>query len=474
MKEGRQLTLDELHDLSTLINRCAEYAIQQTKSAISTRRTPKGSSISEEWFNQLFECYCNSSYAQNLPKNYKDYVRQQASIQIQHTIGPCFENASLQKIMIPVLFYSLIVQHESKDQTVMRRINKLQEAKADKKQEPVWKRTDLFQDIATEYDISIKKEDAFDEAYTEQKSLIGKCNYYNNPFVSHKLKRTTALCENLYGHLLYLDYFNDTARMGSFLHDILNIPDGDNYNLNTILRMTIVNTFQNTLHGCGFITTKSQAQYKGDRKIPDFSDIFMGYVMAKAGHPYFEDEIVDPVPVFYVGTGDKLDIKGLYQDNANEKHKFIPYYTYLQKNFRFDTTDFIDTYLDKEILKSYISCEDSFQKFMSANTKMMRLLEEIEEVSAKMDDIATVIEFVSENNHGLEWLLNVHNYPMLDFEYDGLMSEYALKKYDFYDTAYLKEINQKFTPDMSIENAIKELADIMVHTGKKPDNPTNS
>lgn len=470
MKEGRQLTFNELHDLSTLISRCAEYATQEAKSTISSRRKPKGSRISDAWFSLLFECYYNSSYAQRLPKKYKEYVRQQASIQIQDIIGPCFENDTLQKIMIPVLFYSLIVQHESKDQTVARRINKLQESKEDNKSEPKWKQTDLFQAWRTEYCTDLEKEDAFDEAYAKQKSLIKECCYYNNPFISHKLQQTTALCENLYGQLHYLNYFNDTARMGSFLCDILKIPDNDNYNLNTILRMTIINSFQPTLYGCSFLSTKRKAQYKGDKKIPDFSNIFMGYVMAKSGRPCFWDEIVDPVPIFYIGTGDKPDIDGLFQDNANEKHKFTPYYHYLQENFRFETTDFSDIYLDREILESYISCEKTFQKFMSANTKLMQLLKEMAEVSAEIDNIAAIVEFISENKNGLHWLLDIHNYPTLEFEYDGLMDEFAFEDYSSYDAAYLKEIQQKFTPDMSIEDAVKELADIII----TPGNPTNS
>lgn len=474
MKEGRQLTFNELLDLSTLINRCSEYAIQQTQRTISSRRKPKGSRISDEWFDPLFDCYLKSSYAQNLPKNYKEYVRQQASIQIQDTIGPCFENDTLQKIMIPVLFYSLIIQHESKDQTIARRIHKLHESKEDNKSEPKWKQTDLFQDWRTEYYIDLEKEDAFDDAYAKQKSLIEECRYYNNPFISHKLQQTTALCENLYGQLHYLDYFNDTARMGTFLCDILKIPDDDNYNLNTILRMTIINSFQPTLHGCSFLTTKRHAQYKGDKKIPDFSDILIGYVMAKSGRPCFEDEIVDPVPIFYIGTGDKPDITGLFRDNANEKDKFTPYYHYLQENFRFETTDFIDIYLNSEILKFYISCEKTFQKFMSANTKLMQLLKDMAEVSAEMDNIAAIIEFICENKSGLQWLLEVHNFPTREFEYDGLMDKYAFEDYVPYDPAYLEEIQQKFAPDMSIEDAAKELADIMVHTIIKPGNPTNS
>lgn len=476
MKEGRQLTYAELIELSTLIDHCAEYAVQQAKSTISSRRKPKGSILSNEEFNQFFECYRNSSYAQNLSEDYIEHVRLQSSIHIQHSIAPCFENPLLQTVMLPILFYSLIAQHESNKRSVARRSNKLLEAKANKQPELEWKLPDLFKDFAPKYCLDLKKEFSFEEVLITQEKLIKKCNYYDNPFISSKLKQTTSLCQNLFGHLYYLDYLDGIARMGSFLCDILKIPEKDNHNLNTILRMAIVNTFQHTLHGCSFITTKSQAQYRGDQKIPDFSDIFKGYVMAKLGQPYFRDDIAHPVPVYYIGAKDKPDIDDLFQATANEKHKFTTYYHYLQENFRFDTSDFIDVYLDKEILKTYISCGEAVHNFMSANTKLMQLLGKIHAISAEFDDIATVIGFFSEHTCGLEWILDCHNYPSLDFDYDGLMDRYASKQYEPYDPALLEENQNRFTPDMSVEDAVKELADIIMHTFfiNKPDNPPNS
>ena len=476
MKEGRQLTYAELIELSTLINRCAEYAIQQTKRTISSRRKPKGSILPNERFDQFFECYCKSSYAQNLSEDYIEHVRLQSSIHIQHTVAPCFENPLLQTVMLPVLFYSLIAQHESNERSVARRSNKLLEAKANKQPELEWKMPDLFKDFAPEYYLDLKKEESFEKVFRTQEKLIKKCNYYDNPFISAELKQTTSLCQNLFGHLHYFDYFDDIARMGSFLCDILKIPENENHNLNTILRMAIVNTFQHTLHGCSFITTKSQDQYRGDQKIPDFSDIFMGYVMAKLGQPYFEDDIAHPVPVYYIGSEDKPDIKGLFQSAANEKHKFTTYYHYLQENFRFDTSDFINVYLDKEILKTYISCGEAVHNFLSANTKLIRLLGKIHAITAEFNDIATVIGFISEHKRGLEWVLDCHNYPSLDSDYDGLMDRYAFEPYEPYDPAYLEEIQKQFTPDMSLEDAVKEFADIFMHSSStnKPGNPTNS
>ena len=41
---------------------------------------------------------------------------------------------------------------------------------------------------------------------------------------------------------------------------------------------------------------------------------------------------------------------------------------------------------------------------MSANTKLMQLLKEMAEVSAEIDNIAAIVEFISENKNGLHWL----------------------------------------------------------------------
>ena len=51
-----------------------------------------------------------------------------------------------------------------------------------------------------------------------------------------------------------------------------------------------------------------------------------------------------------------------------------------------------------------------------------------------------------------------------------------LEQNDPYEAACLEEINQEFTPTLSIEDAIKEFADIFMHSSStnKPGNPTNS
>jgi arsenate reductase-like glutaredoxin family protein len=121
--------------------------------------------------------------------------------------------------MLPVLFYSLIAQHESNERSVARRNNKLQEAKANKQPELEWKMPDLFKDFAPEYYLDLKKEESFEKVFRTQEKLIKKCNYYDNPFISAELKQTTALCQNLFGHLHYFDYFEDIGDIDAIIEE---------------------------------------------------------------------------------------------------------------------------------------------------------------------------------------------------------------------------------------------------------------
>lgn len=473
MENERQLTVKEFRDLSQLINQCAMSAIAQTNRTISSRRTPKGSGISEMSFNQLFDCYCNSDYAKNLPSNYIEYVKSQISIQLQGIMAPCFEDDNLRDLMIPVIFYSLVVRHESKDQTVSRRINKLHELKTTQKTEPDWKRSDPFQEQKNEYYLDLKKEGSFDEKFTAQKALMKKCGYYDNPLISQTLKLATSLCEDLYGHLHYLEYFNDTARMGSFLCDILKIPENKNHNLNTILRMTVINSFQHILHGCSFITTKSKEEYKGKKKIPDFSDVLMGYVVSKTGRPYYRDDMVYPVPIFYIGDEHEPDIIGFLRDSTNKKDIFSRLYTYLTKNFQFDTPDFIDTFLDKELIKPFISCEKNLLDFMSANTKLMQLLSEIYTITAEMNNITTVLNFISGNKCGLQWLMDInngmediHEDEIFEFECDAIMGKQWDEYFDL-DNGILPEekSNNPDDPFKKMGDALMKFAELLNQNG---------
>lgn len=431
MAKGRPLTVEEYKELAQVIRSCARTAINQTKKAIAKQKTYNDSSVSDEWFNQLFECYSASDYAVDVPSDYKEYVRKQARLHMQYEIGGCFDDHTLRSIMIPVLFYSLIIQHEHKKQTVDRRINKIQEAKFSEKSEPEWKRTDLFRGTLTHYFVNAKEEYSFAKTLKAQRALMAKCSYYDNPLISTEFKQATAQYENLQGHLHYLDCLSDAARMGAFLCDILKLPENENHALNTIIRMACINSYESVLETCGFISSRSRRDFKVNRKTADFSNIFMAYGSLKTGAIYLENDMIHPVPVFYIGTEEKPPFTELKRTAINQKDTFAVIYNFLERNFRFETVDIIDMILDKEALAPFISFEKNRLKFMSANKKVTRLLTQLNDIVAELNNIIVAGEFISDNEKGISSFFQIHHYTSFEEEEKSMIDEKYVDYLDF-------------------------------------------
>lgn len=435
MEKGRQLTVKEFYDLNKVISKCAEYAIQQTKAAISRCRIYIGSEVSEEEFNLLFDTYRKSIYAQNSTSEYIDYVKTQVRDLLQYEIGCYFENHVLREIMIPVLFFSLIIRHECKPQTVKRRKNKIQEARYSTKVAPKWKRIDLFERIYTDYYMNLPKEKAFSETLAKQRLLVEECHCADNTIISSRFIQAVAQCEKFEGRLHWLNSFGDTARMGTFLYDVLTLQeDGDNI-LKTIIRLQIINSFQDVLHRCGNIIYKKKPE-NYNHKIPYSSFILEEYGMCTTNIYRCGFEDICPVPVFYIGN--KHNILDELQVSVKEKDKFSVLYNYLLKNFRFDMTDLIDQFLGKAELMPFISCDTNLKDFMSANIKVLGLLKQINTISTDIDNYITVGEFISSDEKRIESAANAHAFPSFEAE-----CEYLSKNGEFDDFDNVEWYNEE-------------------------------
>ncbi len=183
--------------------------------------------------------------------------------------------------------------------------------------------------------------------------------------------------------------------------------------------------------------------------------------------------MVYPVPIFYIGDEHEPDIRGFLRDSTNKKDIFSHLYTYLTKNFQFDTPDFIDTFLDKELIKPFISCEKNLLDFMSANTKLMQLLSEIYTITAEMNNITTVLNFISDNKRGLQWLMDInngmediHEDEIFEFECDAIMGKQWDEYFDL-DNGILPEekSNNPDDPFKKMGDALMKFAELLNQNG---------
>lgn len=463
MKKGRQLTVKEFYELNKVIAQCAECAIQQTKSAISRHHIFAGSEISDEQFNLLFDTYRRSNYAQNMPSEYIEYVESQVRERLQYEIGYFFENNVLREIMTPVLFFSIIIRHECKPQTVKRRKNKIQEAGYSAKAKPVWKRIDLFERIYTDYYLNLPKEEAFSELLSKQRLLMEESHCANNTIISSKFIQALAQCEKFEGRLHWLTSFGDTARMGAFLYDILTSQEDKNNILKTIIRLQIIESFQDVLHRCADIIFKMNSD-NYDKKMPYSADVLLAYGLYTTDIYRCEFDEVCPVPVFYVGN--EHNILDVLDMPINKKDSFYFLYNYLVTNFSFDTTDLLDQLLGKTELKPFISCDTNLKHFMSANIKVLRLLKQINAITTEIDNYITVGEFISSDEERIGSLAHAHEFLSFEDECEYLSKSGEFDCFD--DVEEYNEEDQKAKtqreeyPDVqhtSMEDAIKQLMD---------------
>lgn len=477
MKEGRQLTVKEFYNLNKVISQCTKYAIQQTQKAINNDREYTGSQVSNTWFNLMYNCYLESNYVQDMPSEYKEYVRDQLRMHLQNNIGLKFKDQDLLKIMIPVLFYSLVIRHEGKKQTVKRRKNKIDKAKSSKKEEPIWKNIDLFRYIDSEYYMDLEKEAAFSKRLATQKSLMEKCAYKDNSIINTNYKDVLALCEKFEGHLHWLHCLGDIARMGTFLYDVLNIPEDTNHNLNTIIRLQIIESFQNIRQCCSSIIYKENKD-NYDKKIPYNTDVLMAYGMLTSDIYWLDADEICPMPIFFTGEGEfrVLEVKRDSLDTKDTFSTFSALYSYLVKNFRFDTADLIDQLLGKEALTPLISCDINITDFISTNIKLLRLISNMKEMSDYIDNYTVIGRFIAANEQVMTHIVPVHNFSSFEEEYEYLLNNQNHDDLeDFDDIEWFdpeqpeKEKQNNEDPSdnqpISMDEAIQQLIDGMRKSG---------
>lgn len=389
MKKKKKLNASDFRKLNILIAKCANYALEDSKKDFRAQNAYGISQVSDEDFSILWSCYENSDYYKGRNEKYLQFVEDEMRSLVQSTIGPCFKNKNRFEIMLPVIFYSLIVQNESNRATVSRRENKVLSALNAEEPLPLWNLRDPFREWKKVYRPDPDEEAIFANKIMDISKQAVEVGLSKNHFIHKAVNDTISFFPELGGCFYHTRFYDDMARAGQFLYYVLKETDDQKKALDTLIRMYCIIELQNVLQSCRAICDNQvYAACDGYKRFKDYTskDIIKDYAFTKLRDPYGNTILSKKkydFLVYYTGDGEEPDFDAVLNQNLKGADLFALYYEYLSENFYFDMPDIIEFYIDEHKLSYYIGAESLLIQYEKAVKNLLNFLPKLNRVKQK-------------------------------------------------------------------------------------------
>lgn len=401
MKKKKKLYASDFRKLNDLIAKCAKCALEDSRKDFRAQNAYGISDVSDEDFSILWSCYENSDYYKGRSEKYLQFVEDEMRSLVQGSIGPCFKNKNRFEIMLPVIFYSLIVQNESNRATVARRENKVLSALNAGEPLPLWNLRDPYREWKKVYRPDADEEAIFANKMMDISQQAVKADLSRNLFIHEAVNKTISYFPELCGCFYHTRFYDDMARAGQFLYYVLKETDDQKKALHTLIRMYCLIELQNVLQSCRAICdSKIYAACDGYKRFKDYTskEIVKDYALTRLGDPYGNTILSKKkydFLVYYTGDGEEPDFDAVLNQNSKGTDLFELYYEYLSENFYFDMPDIIEFYLDENSLSYYIGAESLLIQYEKAVKNLLNFLPKLKRVKQKIGRAYCICEQIA-------------------------------------------------------------------------------
>ena len=385
------ITFNELCDLEDMVSACAESALRLARLGTGKDTNTDSLKITDETIDKLMECYSRSAFSvrsyeaiedSNLtnggasePKehtrlqNYYKYIRHNFLEATEAYRQNCKSQRHLD-LVLPVLFFSLILQNESHAESVSRRALKID---LEGVHSTPWKYRNPFKLTGHRITPNPKRNDQFQKTVLSLEPPAIYHDIYKHPMLSPEITKAINGSLRISGEYDKIMFFSEHARIGSFLADILEKMHDSKHPLDTILRMYMVKQMHNIFEWSRFWYSKNP--------IHEYEHAETGLLLrffVEEGASREEAMLWGKLPLFYIGNGAGPDTRKILDRKLKQKDQFSTYYLYLNRNFDWEINGFVEYFLNNNVLKKYINADKVIIKYVKAMKHFIKEMPKLE------------------------------------------------------------------------------------------------
>ena len=390
MEFDNRLTWGDYVYVCYLMRLCADAALKEANRDGEKR-------LSEDYIKKQLELlqqvYSESSYAQN-EDSYGEYVENQIR-ECLHSSNLEYCDGDIARILLPVAFFSLIIQNESNPNTVTRRVNKV---KAGSDQS--WGNRNPYMQWKAPYRPTPESADLNDRIQKATKLALD-AKIYSSIILSSDIKDIAHQVDSLKDNSQYLLFASSLAKSGIFLEEMLSVTSNTESQLDTILRLYCVDSLQYTIKACRLLVDDQYAMVSNRRYAvmidgniefrPHYNmDICIEYARYILGagmlhETDFESEKKYLFPISFRNEDSASALKKFSQNGISNKWYFSSLYEFLQKNFIYSFgggkyfKSLLNYSLDADMLTQYVDLEKKLDGFLRIERKLAKCLLELRE-----------------------------------------------------------------------------------------------
>ena len=419
-KTKRSINWDEFNDLKAAIEQCVKYALRDSELELNRNRVYRESNAAQETINTLMDCYRRSHFAKNAEPEYLAFIEKQVNDTISQKIVPKFNDPDRMRIMLPVVFFSLIIQNESNNKTVTRRKNKVYNAVAAKipnvswhKKNPYWPHYDRYFE-----EDSIEKK-RFSKIVHTSYAKAEELQFFDSSYISDRLKLAEHRLVNMCEYLRFVHYSSDVAASGSFLLDILSATYNEKHPHDTIIIMGCILRLTELFTGTRFLIAGHRDDWgrrrnglrRSIKRNYTVENLLDEYMIDKYGYDYHKEQNAI-IPIYYTGRDAVPPTHTICENKKMRlKDRFQFYYNHISENYEFNIEDVVTCFLQEDVFQRFIAIDTFIIKDAKAIQKIIHLLPELQaanEAAERIIRISDLFEnnrsFLSEKFDYYEWM----------------------------------------------------------------------
>lgn len=383
----KMIQVEDLCTLEKMVFDCAKGALRHARLGCEWMKDWSSDKAKSEMADitvlKLMRCYSNSEFAlKDTASTGGTYIRQNKSIEanlsrrekyeeyIEHNFRQCVDQYLSDScvdqqhfdLILPVAFFSLVLQNESNADSVSRRAGKIDAEGIDS---TPWKYRNPFKLKPVKIDYNSGDEKRFREAVSSLELCVARYTHVGYPIFSEKISNALQCTLRMEDQYWKIKCIAEHARIGVFLYDILKATHDERRPLNTILRIYMVMELHKT-----FDWTRMILSYSPDDELQLLRKgmllrFFLGVDATSA--KYLKDLTI---PLYCKENDIKAAIKNHLKQKIQVREQYIKHYPFLHDSFDWEVDRFIEYYLNPNELRKYIGID----KEMLAYTKAMKSL----------------------------------------------------------------------------------------------------
>lgn len=396
--------------LERSFTKCSQLMIKCIQKRIEGKR--KGEAVLTEAISKKLQgCYersyfLNSVFSDNeinQKKKYTNYVMRNFRQAIIDVRGACVDQNHF-NIVLPFVFFSLVVQNESNKETVARRRRLLNEELKNNNGvdgeisvlKSTWRHKDPFALHKLKIYENFKDSDSYCRKAKEVEDLFYAKDFDTNNLVSDWAKHLAQSFQFMDESYPALVTCSEYAKLGSFLSDILSVTYNKNNPIDTILALYMIvkplgvddkepkkesddnqeeyieeNKYDDMIGWCRYIKEDT-----GDISIWEDKNKIMTYYLKVS----YNDEFLNGKEIHSIYYKNKFSPSHL--DRACREYTIPMQYQDLYKKitecYYLNTGNILEFFLDKTVLDLYVGADELMMNYAGRMKKLIRVASEVD------------------------------------------------------------------------------------------------